>query len=372
METLPRCLHGLPSRERGVNQQLRHIADGLMVFDQDPDRNASGEISPDAALLSVQGLNVDLPGSSGPRNVLCDLSFEVRPGETFALVGESGGGKSITCLAVMGLLGSDVQVTGSIRFQGRQLLGSSARAQEELRGSGIGMVFQDASTALNPVRTLGSQLIETLARHAAGPADHRREACRLLGEVGLPDAEKQLGAYAHELSGGQCQRAMIAMALAARPKLLIADEPTSALDVTIQAQILDLLQSLSRERQMALLLVTHDLGIVAQYADRVAVLYAGSIVETAETIDFFERPAHPYARKLLAAVPRIDRPVDLLANIPGTVPAPGQRPQGCAFAPRCERTIDRCRRERPLATVVNHHPFHEAACFLAGEESSHA
>lgn len=320
-----------------------------------------------SALLSVTGLDVDLIAAGGTRNVVRGLSLNVQPGETLALVGESGGGKSLACLAIAGLLGREARVSGSVRFGGRELVGLRRAALEDMRGSGIGMIFQDAAAALNPVRTIGSQLVETLARHGhtRSADDQRRAALKLLADVGLPDPARQMHAFAHELSGGQCQRAMIALALAAEPRLLIADEPTSALDVTVQAQILDLLQSLGRERKMALLLVTHDLGVVAQYADRVAVLYAGSLVETAEVVHFFERAAHPYSRKLLAALPRIDRAAVRLANIPGTVPPPGQRPRGCPFAPRCEQAMPRCEAALPAMRELS--GDHAAACLLIGE-----
>ena len=299
------------------------------------------------ALLDIQGLTVDF---SGPRNVRAvdhvDLAVELE--SCVAIVGESGSGKSQLLLACTGLLAANGRASGSARFDGVELLGTGDPAAR-IRGSGIGFVFQDASGSLTPHRRIGEQLIETaVAAKGASREVAHAEAVRMLEQVRLPDARRHLDAYPHELSGGMRQRVAIAAALIPRPKLLFADEPTTALDVTVQAEIIGLLGDLCHELGMAMLLVTHDLGVVAGLADRIAVMYAGRIVEYEEAASFLAGPAHPYSAGLLAAVPSLDdAPGAELRTIAGTPPRPGTVLPGCRFEPRCDRREARCRGEDP-------------------------
>jgi peptide/nickel transport system ATP-binding protein len=292
--------------------------------------------SSSGALLSVERLNTvfDLPG--GPAAAVIDVSFTVAAGETLCLVGESGSGKSVTALSIMRLVPRLGRIaSGKILFKGRDLLTLSEREMQKVRGAEIGLVFQEPMTALNPVFTIGNQLEETLAVHGiARGAAARSKSIELLESVSMPDAERRVREYPHQLSGGLRQRALIALALACNPALLIADEPTTALDVTIQAQILDLLRDLKARLGLALLLITHDLGVVAEMGDRVAVMYAGRIVEEAPVRELFRDPRHPYARGLLGSMPGGGRGTKLQA-IQGIVPPLGKLPPGCPFAPRC-------------------------------------
>jgi oligopeptide/dipeptide ABC transporter ATP-binding protein len=291
-------------------------------------------------LLSVEGLSV----SFGPLRVLEDLSFELAEGEVLGVVGESGSGKSMTALAIMGLLprGGRV-VAGHAMLEGQDVTALPERALQHLRGARMAMIFQEPMTSLNPVLTVGEQVAEVLRRHRGM---NRRaalaDAIKLLRLVEIPAAERRVDDYPHQLSGGQRQRAMIAIALACRPKLLIADEPTTALDATVQAGILDLLRGLQREFGMAVLLITHDLGVVADFADRVVVMYAGQIAETGPSAAMFARPRHPYTQALLAAIPRLSGPITALPSIPGVVPGPMDFPAGCRFAPRCPHAHLEC------------------------------
>jgi oligopeptide/dipeptide ABC transporter ATP-binding protein len=296
-------------------------------------------------LLSVRGLAVEFAGT----RVLEDVSFEIEEGEVLGIVGESGSGKSVTALAVMGLLPEPGRVaSGGIRFEERELVGLPEREMARLRGARIAMVFQEPMTSLNPVFTVGDQIAEVLRRHRGlGRRAALREASGLLSLVEIPSAERNLAKYPHELSGGQRQRVMIAIALACRPRLLIADEPTTALDATVQAGILDLLRGLRRELGMAVLLITHDLGVVSDFADRVAVMYAGRVVETGPAETLFRAPAHPYTEALLAAIPRLSGPIGELPAIPGAVPPPFALPPGCRFAPRCAYARTPCREAPP-------------------------
>ncbi|WP_142850212.1 ABC transporter ATP-binding protein [Telmatospirillum sp. J64-1] len=297
-----------------------------------------------AALLSLRDLRVAFDGVATLRG----LSLDIAPGEALGMVGESGCGKSITWLAALGLLPRKARVEGSARIGGTELIGAPPALLDDIRGGRIGMIFQDPASALNPVLRIGRQLAEALRLHQGLTGEAARaEAKRLLDIVGIPDAARRLNAYPHELSGGQNQRVMIAMALAGNPDLLIADEPTTALDATIQVQILDLLGQLRRERNMALVLISHDLGLVAEHCDRVAVMYAGQIVEEAPSDDLFARPLHPYAEGLLRALPRLTGPRQPLDPIPGTVPDMRALPPGCAFGPRCPRRINACRSTQP-------------------------
>jgi oligopeptide/dipeptide ABC transporter ATP-binding protein len=317
-----------------------------------------------APLLSVEGLTIAFRGESAAARVVDAVSFAIGPGEAVGLVGESGCGKSVTAMSVMRLLPMPPAVieAGHIRFDGRDLLTLSEAEMRRLRGDRIGMIFQEPMTSLNPTFTVGYQIAEVLMLHRGlSERAARAEAARLLTQVGIGAAERRLGQYPHQLSGGLRQRVMIAMAIACHPKLLIADEPTTALDVTIQAQILDLLRRLRAEVGMALLLITHDLGVVAELCDRVLVMYAGRIVEEAPAVALFEGPRHPYTAGLLASRPRLGETAKRLPTIPGSVPPPARRGAACNFADRCPRALARCRAEAPA--LVPMAPGHSAACF---------
>jgi peptide/nickel transport system ATP-binding protein len=292
-----------------------------------------------APLISIKDLSVAFHGVPVVRGI--DLALQ--KGEALGLVGESGSGKSVTWLAALGLLPRNARVAGSVRLDGREILGAPAVELDRIRGGRVAMIFQDPASALNPVLTIRRQLCESLALHRdlSGGAV-KAEARRLLDLVGIPDAARRLEAYPHEFSGGQVQRIMIAMALAGNPDLLIADEPTTALDATIQAQILELLATIRQEMSMAMVLISHDLGVVAENCDRVAVMYAGRIVEEAPANQLFADPVHPYAQGLIGALPPLDGPRRRLTAIPGTVPDPASMPVGCAFAPRCALAEEAC------------------------------
>jgi oligopeptide/dipeptide ABC transporter ATP-binding protein len=320
---------------------------------------------PHAPLLSVRGLQLHMPSSPQPLRLVDGVSFDLERGETLGLVGESGSGKTLTALSIMRLLEAPLSgfVRGQVVLDGTELMTLSEGEMSALRGRALSMVFQEPMTSLNPVMTVGRQIAEPAMRHLglAAPAAAAR-AEELLRLVGIPDPGRVAASYPHLLSGGMRQRAMIAMAIACRPALLVADEPTTALDVTVQAQILELLGDLQRELGSAILLITHDLAVIAENAHRVAVMYAGRIVEEAPVETLFAGARHPYARGLLASIPRIERArPDVLPEIPGVVPAPGERPQGCAFAPRCARATSRCRAEAP--PLVETSPRHRLACW---------
>ncbi len=308
------------------------------------------------SLLSIKNLTIAFSGIPAVHGI----DVDVGRGESLGMVGESGCGKSVTWLAALGLLPS-ATIGGSVRLDGQDLLGAPARTLDRVRGGRIGMIFQDPATALNPVHRIGRQVAEAVRLHRGlTGAAARAEALRLLDQVGIPGAATRMAAYPHEMSGGQNQRVMIAAALAGQPDLLIADEPTTALDVTIQAQILDLLARLRRETGMALVLISHDLGVVADMCDRVCVMYAGRIVEEAPAAAMFARPAHPYATGLLGALPPLTGARRPLAAIPGRVPEPWAMPPGCAFAPRCPRRIAPCDAAIPALAAVA--PARRAAC----------
>lgn len=307
-----------------------------------------------APLLEITDLRVYFDTEEGVVKAVDGVSFHVEPGETLGIVGESGCGKSVTCHSILKLHPPNGRiVSGSIVFDQVDLLSLDASSLNSYRGSKIAMIFQDPVGALNPVHTVGSQIVESLILHRGMGKDKAvAETLRLLEFVGMPDAERRMREYPHQLSGGMNQRAMIAMALSCHPKLLIADEPTTALDVTIQAQILELMKQLQREFGMSIILITHDLGVVAEMADRVMVMYAGRIVERASVDDLFHRPAHPYTIGLLDSLPRIDCELDRLALIEGSVPSPHDLPEGCYFAPRCRFATEECSRGVPLLNPV--------------------
>jgi oligopeptide/dipeptide ABC transporter ATP-binding protein len=317
--------------------------------------------------LEVSDLHTTLFTRRGEMKAVDGLSLAVGAGETVALVGESGCGKSLSALSIMRLLPDPPAriVGGAVRLNGRDIVPLAEEAMLDIRGREIGMIFQDPMSSLNPVATVGKQIVEVLTTHTElGRGQARARAHELLEQVGMPDAARRLDAYPHQLSGGMCQRVMIAMAIACNPSVLIADEPTTALDVTVQAQVLALLKKLQAESGMAMVFITHDLGVVAETADRVVVMYAGRKVEEAVVDDLFDRPLHPYTLGLIGATPTpgAERAARL-ADIPGMVPPLNALPQGCAFAPRCPRVMERCRAERPaLAELL---PGRRVACFAA-------
>jgi oligopeptide/dipeptide ABC transporter ATP-binding protein len=317
-------------------------------------------------VLEVQNLRISFPGLDRGRVFPVDgVSFALERGETLALVGESGCGKSLTSLALLQLVPSPgrIEPGSGIRIGETDVLALRGEALRRIRGRRIGMVFQDPMTSLNPVFTVGDQIMEGILAHFKLPRSTARErALDLLREVGIPDPAERLKAYPHQLSGGMRQRVMIAIALAAEPEILVADEPTTALDVTVQAQILEVLDRLQATRGMAVLLITHDLGIVAGRADRVAVMYAGQIVEETSTDRLFANPSHPYTQGLFASVPRITGPLKRLNPIRGSVPAPTAWPTGCRFRPRCPKAFDKSELEPPLLPVE---PDHRMRCWLA-------
>jgi peptide/nickel transport system ATP-binding protein len=313
-------------------------------------------------LIAVTDLRVQLNTPRGPADAVRGVSFALERGETLGLVGESGCGKSITALALLGLLPERAVVSGSIRFDGQELVGRSDGDLCKLRGNRIGIVFQEPMTALNPLHTIGHQVAEPLRLHQGlSAAAARKEVIALLGRVGLPDAARRVDAYPHQLSGGQRQRVTIAMALACGPDLLIADEPTTALDVTIQGQILDLIADLVAERGMALLLISHDLGVIAENVARMLVMYGGTVVESGPTGEVFARMAHPYTQGLFAARPKLGAvPGTRLATIAGSVPELADLPLGCPFTDRCRIAVDACRDVVPRPVAIG--PGHEARC----------
>ncbi len=312
----------------------------------------------------MKDLSLAFDTETGVAKVLDRVTFSIDPGEVFGLVGETGCGKTVTALTVLRLLPSNARVeTGSVRFQGEELLSKTDAQMEQLRGTRISMVFQDPATSLNPVFTVGEQITRVVRVHEnLEKEEAAKRAVTLLKRVGLPDAASVLRSYPHELSGGMQQRVMISMALACKPKLLIADEPTTAVDVTIQAQILDLLMELQREYRLSVLLITHNLGIVAETCQRVGVMYAGTLAEVATTRDLFREPQHPYTQRLLQSLPRPDARDQPLASIPGNVPSLIDPPTGCRYHPRCEFAMKSCATRRPA--LLEHRPGHRTACLL--------
>jgi len=320
------------------------------------------------SLLEVRGLTTAFDTERGELIAVEDVDFDVNEGEILGIVGESGSGKSVTALTILDLLPRPPArvKAGMVTFAGLELTQLSEPRMERIRGSGISMIFQEPMTSLNPVLSIGEQIMETVRAHERASARAQRQrAIEMLDHVGIPSAAQRLGDYPHQLSGGQRQRVMIAMALACRPKLLIADEPTTALDVTIQAQVLDLLMDLRDEFGMAIIIITHNMGVCAETAVRVLVMYAGRIVERAPVAALFDRPLHPYTRGLLNCVPTLEQNRRRLLAIPGSLPDPARRQMGCRFAPRCRHRVDRCRRILPPLDEFEH--GHSAACIRVDE-----
>jgi len=316
-------------------------------------------------LLEVKNLQTHFRSERGTVASVNDVSFSVSKGETLAIVGESGCGKSVTSLSIMGLVAHPGKVVGGeILFEGEDLLNKSKAEMRKLRGNRISMIFQEPMSSLNPVFTIGNQIGEVFRIHQKlDKKAAKQQSIRMLESVGIPRADKVVDYFPHQLSGGMRQRVMIAMALACNPELLIADEPTTALDVTIQAQILDLLKDLSKDRNTGVILITHDLGVVAEMADRVVVMYAGQVVEEASVHELFRNPRHPYTTGLLGSLPKLDEQREELDSIQGSVPNPLNMPDGCAFHPRCPLASEQCRTMKPqLEEIV---PGHWARCLHA-------
>jgi peptide/nickel transport system ATP-binding protein/oligopeptide transport system ATP-binding protein len=324
-------------------------------------------------LLEVRGLKTHFHTDRGLFRAVDGIDFAVGRGRTVGLVGESGCGKSVTSLSVMGLVASPPGevAADSVLFDGREVLGLSADERRRLRGAAMSMIFQEPMTSLNPVHTIGQQIVEAILAHTAlSPQAAKKRAIDMLELVRIPSAAQRIDDYPHRLSGGMRQRVMIAMALSCEPALLIADEPTTALDVTIQAQILDLLQDLQRRLGMAILIITHDLGVIAEVADDVLVMYAGKIVESAPVDALFADPQHPYTIGLIGSIPRLDVVRERLATIEGTVPSPNQQPKGCRFSPRCPFADRRCHAEPPPLRPLGSE--HLVACWKAPVERAGA
>ncbi|MBL8663023.1 MAG: ABC transporter ATP-binding protein [Candidatus Odyssella sp.] len=325
------------------------------------------------ALLEVRDLKVEIPTRRGLLTILDGVSFDIAQGEVLGLVGESGAGKSISGLAIIGLLEPPARIAaGTITLEGRRIDNLPREEMRKIRGARIGTIFQDPLTSLNPLYTIGRQLVETIQTHTnLTTRQAEARAVDLLKQVGIPAAESRLNAYPHEFSGGMRQRVVISLALCAEPVLVIADEPTTALDVSIQAQIIALLKRLCREHRTAVLLITHDMGVIAETADRVAVMYAGRVAEIGPVAAVVNRPKHPYSAGLMGSIPTVERRLDKLPQIKGAMPRPGAVPKGCAFAPRCIHTRDLCRAERPELYPADET---QSACFQYDKrwEKAHA
>ncbi len=318
------------------------------------------------ALLEVRNLSVEFTTFSGVVKAVDNINFDIDKGETVAIVGESGSGKSQTVLAMLSLLAENGSASGSIKFDGQELLGLETKKLNKIRGNQISMVFQDPMTSLNPFIRISEQMIEVLTLHRGmSKSQAKAEAIRMLDAVHLPDAAQVINRYPHELSGGMRQRVMIAIALSCRPQILIADEPTTALDVTVQAQMLELFQGLTKDFGTSLILITHDLGVVAGIADRMMVMYAGRIVEKGTIDDIFYSPKHPYSLGLLHSTPHVEDPKQRLEPISGAPPSLENLPKGCAFHPRCEFKLKRCEKEAPNLQIDNN--GRAVACFYSGK-----
>jgi len=319
-------------------------------------------------LLEVKNLRVEFPTRHGNLVALDDVSFQIEPGEILGVVGESGAGKSLTGAAIIGLLDPPGRVAaGEIRFDGRRIDNLPYEEMRKVRGRHIGAIFQDPLTSLNPLYTIGQQLTETIRAHLpVSPSDARRRAIKLLEETGIQAAEQRIDQYPHQFSGGMRQRVVIALALAAKPKLIVADEPTTALDVSIQAQIISLLKRLCKDHGAAVMLITHDMGVIAETCDRVAVMYAGRVAEIGPVRDVIHAPAHPYTAGLMGSIPAMDEDRERLLQIDGAMPRLTAIPAGCAFNTRCARSFDRCRIERPDLIAAG--PT-RAACWLHADKA---
>ncbi len=318
-----------------------------------------------SSLLEIENLQTHFFTERGQIPAVDGIDLSIRKGEVLGVVGESGCGKSVTSLSVMRLVPNPPGriVGGQIRFKGEDLVTASEKRMRQIRGNEIAMIFQEPMTSLNPVYTIGDQIGETIRIHMkASKKAARQQAIEMLRKVGIPRAEEIVDEYPHQLSGGMRQRVMIAMAMACNPELLIADEPTTALDVTIQAQILDLMRTLNRESKTAILLITHDLGVVAEMCHRVVVMYAGNVVEEGDVRTILKNPKHPYTIGLLNSIPKLDGKKERLYSIPGNVPIPGSLTVGCRFAPRCEHATDKCRAEMPALIPVG--DGHKSRCWL--------
>ena len=331
-----------------------------------PPKNRFNQDPVSDPILKVEDLTIGFYTEDGPLTVVEDVSFEIHKGKILGLVGESGCGKSVTAMSIMRLLSSPPSFVkkGRILFENNDLLSFKPTAMRKIRGNSIGMIFQEPMTSLNPCFSIGYQIGEVLSLHQGLSGNRsKKRSMELLDMVGIGAAQSRLSQYPHQLSGGLRQRVMIAMALACKPKLLIADEPTTALDVTIQAQILDLLIRLKEELDMSILMITHDLGVVAEFCDDVSVMYAGKIIEQTNVISLFENPWHPYTKGLLSSIPTIGRKAKYLSTIKGMVPAPDKRPSGCYFGDRCDRKIDICSDKSPVPVNGDKSLNHSISCW---------
>ncbi|MDZ5471319.1 ABC transporter ATP-binding protein [Bacillus sp. 31A1R] len=314
-------------------------------------------------LLQVEQLSLSLKKDGSYLKILDDVSFSIDKGETLGIVGESGCGKSMTALSIMRLLPDKARLSGKVSLGESEITTLSKKQLEKIRGNKISMIFQDPLTSLNPLHTVGKQISESLMLHTdLSKTERKQRVVDLLKEVGLPRAEELVNEYPHQLSGGMRQRVMIAIAMACNPQLLICDEPTTALDVTVQAQILELMNNLKRTNDMGIIMITHDLGVVAEVCDRVVVMYAGKVVEQGTVEELFAEPKHPYTKGLLQSVPKIGQRKQSLGSIPGTVPSPKNMPSGCRFADRCKEAMDHCKSSQPNTYTVGSN--HTVACWL--------
>jgi peptide/nickel transport system ATP-binding protein len=322
-----------------------------------------------SAILEVKNLKTTFKTDNGTVSVVDGVDFSIKPGETLGVVGESGCGKSVTSLSVMRLLPSNASNEGSITFQGKELISLPEKHMQKVRGNDIAMIFQEPMTSLNPLHTVGRQIEEAVILHMSISKQEAKErAIKMLNAVGMPRAQEIYGEYPHQLSGGMRQRVMIAMAMACDPKLIIADEPTTALDVTIQAQILDLMRDLKDKTGTSIMLITHDLGVVAEMCDRVIVMYAGQVVEETDVQTLFENPKHPYTMGLIDSIPSFEDEKEYLNTIPGSVPLPYEMPKGCRFAPRCSWAKEICHQQAPELMEIESQ--HKCRCWLVTEEGA--
>jgi peptide/nickel transport system ATP-binding protein len=322
-----------------------------------------------SAILEVKNLKTKFKTDKGTVSVVDGVDFSIKPGETLGVVGESGCGKSVTSLSVMRLLPANASNEGSITFQGKELISLAEKQMQKVRGNDIAMIFQEPMTSLNPLHTVGKQIEEAIILHMnISKLEAKERAIKMLKAVGMPRAEEIYGEHPHQLSGGMRQRVMIAIAMACDPKLIIADEPTTALDVTIQSQILDLMKDLKEKTGTSIMLITHDLGVVAEMCDRVIVMYAGQVVEETDVDTLFENPKHPYTIGLMDSIPSFEDEQEYLNTIPGSVPLPYEMPNGCRFAPRCSWAKEICHQQEPKLVEIESQ--HKCRCWLVTEEDA--